>query len=547
MSQHSFQELNKIVGKTAKAIFDKEKFAVPFLAARARKLAQAFPHDQTCVHMSSFLTKRATNTRNDQFITRYEFVDVYNKMYTNNNKFAKHFSDELGTIKDVQKKSAMTRDPREGESLVSEAFDNMSDPILQNALASAFDKNIKYKPYSEYIAKQAEKACVHELNCCGVFPKKIEVVAGQEDVLICRAAYETPKGEAHVIIPVEVKNNKALIPSVFLADHGFINITAENVRGFLKRAAGHTVQVNVQQLLNVISGAKNGIPDPVGEVEMALIKAKASTETPAYYDQHGILEQKIDEVTPDVQTPQYEQPEEVQSFAKHLASEAGMAEFKFSREAVLSWRTKIAGHMASFGFAKSQVAIADSTDDTVFYAVSVDGQKGFKVPVKIKEAHPSPGLIIASSGVYAFSKEGVNSFLSNNDTDSGAVAKTSQLYGTSPSALIAIIREAMDDQNYIKAEDALNILRQGEDITAFNTAFSIYMNGINKKAGESDEGKCPSPVEIKNSKYLRCSHTGLPIHKTYLDKYGDCQPLYRKAMEETGEGKSFPYSKIFMG
>ena len=74
MSQRSLHELTKIVGKAAKAIFDREKFAVPYLASRARKLAQAFPHDQTCVHMSNFLTRRATNTRNDQFISRAEFI-----------------------------------------------------------------------------------------------------------------------------------------------------------------------------------------------------------------------------------------------------------------------------------------------------------------------------------------------------------------------------------------------------------------------------------------------------------------------------------------
>ncbi len=547
MSQRSLQELNKIVGKAAKAIFDNEKFAVPFLASRARKLAQAFPHDQTCVHMSNFLTRRAASTRNEQFITRSQFVDAYNRLYTNNNKFAKHFSDELGTIKDAQKKTAMTRDPREGESLVDEAYENMADPVLQNALESVFDKDAKYKPYSEYIAKQAQKACVHELNCCGVFPKKIDVVAGQSDVLICRAAYETPKGESHIIIPVEVRNNKALIPEVFLGDHGFVNITAENVRGFLKRAVGHNVQVNVQQLLNVISGAKNGIPDPVGEVEMAIMKKKAATETPAYFDQHGILEQKIDEANPNVELPKYEQPEEVKSFAKQLESDAGRAEFKFGKNLVDTWRQRIASHMLQNGFIASQVAVADSNDDTVFYAVSIDGQKGFKVPVKLSESSPNPGFIIASSGVYPFSKKGIDAFLASNVTDSSAVAKTSQSYGMTPSSLLGVIRQSMNDGNYLKAEDALNVLRHGDDVTAFNTGFSIYMNGINKKAGESDVGKCEATIKTANSKYLLCTHTGLPVHKTYKDKHGDCQPLYRKAMEETSDGKSFSYSKIHMG
>lgn len=546
MSQRSLHELTKIVGKAAKAIFDREKFAVPYLASRARKLAQAFPHDQTCVHMSNFLTRRATNTRNDQFISRAEFIDVYNKLYTNNNKFVEHFSDELGSVKAADK-NTMLRDPKEGESLVSEAYENISDPILQNALKSVFDENTQYKPYSEYIAKQAQKACVHELNCCGAFPKKIDVVAGQSDVLICRAAYETPNGENFIIIPVEVKNNKALMPSVFLGEHGFVNISADNIRGFLKRAVGHNVQVNVQQLLNVISGAKNGIPDAVGEVEMAIMKAKALTETPAHYDQHGILEQKVDDANPNVELPRYEEPEEVQSFAKHLESPYGAAEFKFGKNIVSGCGKRILNAVTKMGFDKTQVAVSDSNDDTIFYAVTLAGQKGFKVPVKLTDGNPSAEMIIAASGVYPFSKNGIDSFLQTNSTDSFAVAQTSQVYGTSPSELLEVVRTAMNEGNYLKAEDALNVLRHSDDITAFNTAFSIYMNNISKKAGESDIGKCQATIKTASSKYLLCSHTGLPVHKTYVDKYGDCQPLYRKAMEESGDGKSFSYSKIKMG
>jgi hypothetical protein len=53
---------------------------------------------------------------------------------------------------------------------------------------------------------------------------------------------------------------------------------------------------------------------------------------------------------------------------------------------------------------------------------------------------------------------------------------------------------------------------------------------------------------IKNSKVSEhsiCGHTGLPIHKVFQDKNGNCQPLYRRGMDETYEGASFMNAKIF--
>lgn len=52
---------------------------------------------------------------------------------------------------------------------------------------------------------------------------------------------------------------------------------------------------------------------------------------------------------------------------------------------------------------------------------------------------------------------------------------------------------------------------------------------------------------IKNStsEHPICSHTGLPVHKVFQDKDGNCQPMYRKGMDETYEGASFMNAKIF--
>jgi len=97
MNRHEFDKLQNIVIKTAKAVYDNEKFPVAFLAARASRIAQQFPHDPTSVAFSGFLTKRASSN-GSLFITRAELKDVYNKLYYPNNKLAQHFTNELGIV-----------------------------------------------------------------------------------------------------------------------------------------------------------------------------------------------------------------------------------------------------------------------------------------------------------------------------------------------------------------------------------------------------------------------------------------------------------------
>lgn len=544
--------LDELITKTAKALFDNEKFAIAVLAVRAQKVAQVCPTDQTLVGMANFLTKRAASS-NSAFITRAELKDVYNKLHTSNNKFVTAFADELG-VQEAPKPKGMTRDPNEGKNLVEGAYERFADPVLSNALSSIFDKNAVVKMYSNATAQSAQKSCAFELDKQGATPKKIDVVAGQSDVLICQATYDTPKGESHMLVPVEIKQQRALLPTMFLSRAGFVDLKADLIKEHLLSTAGKSHKVDIQKVLEVIATAKNGSPEPISEVEQIIIRTAAAKGTPSY-DPNGILYQEVDQPILDVAEAQYEQPEEIQAFAQRLTSTTGVAEFTLGKNAVSMGRTLVHSLLSKFGYKNAQIAVADSNNNTIFYAVAIEAGNGFKVPVKVEKGGRihEPSIIIADGKVVEFSKLGISQLLSEGVKDHKVGMMASPMYDLKPTDLIKQIKSAMYEDDYRKAEDALDILRAGNDDKAFRVGYELYVQALGnkselkKEASTREEVCCNKQHKTASSKYVICSHTNLPIHKVYQDKNGDCHPLYRKDMSETSEGGSFLHSKIYLG
>lgn len=545
MSRYELNKLTDIVMKTAKTVFDNEKFPVGVLAVRARRLADCYPRDNTAVGMYQFLNKRAAKSR-DLFITRNELQNVYNKLFTTKNKFAQEFKTELGLVED-NKVTKMTRNPNEGYNIDTD-YGRVVNPVLAEQLSAVLDK----KPlnlYSGVAAKSAQKSCAYELNSHGALPKKINVVAGQSDILICKATYDTPKGQAHALIPVELKGDQALLPSMFLASAGFVSLNMDNLQIHLQATAGKQFKVNTQNLLQKISDVKNGKTSPVSSVEQMVMKVTASSETPATHDANAILYQEVDPVQIDVATPKLEEPKEFQGIGEYLSSSAGDAEFRFGKATVELGRKLIANELSQSGFSNSQVVVSDSGEDNIRYAIAIDNRFGFKVNTKIETRSNGsrvhlPKVLIAGGNIYEFSRDGLDSMLASANTDPVALAKTSPMYDEKPSDLVDKIRLAMQSQNYLAAEEALHVLKQSNNEQAYKSGYSLYIGGLNGKTA-IEKSNCSMPVQTRASKYLTCSHTGLPLSKVYQDEYGHCRPLYRRGMENSSDGGgSFLTSKI---
>lgn len=535
----SLRDLENIVGGAVKALHANEKFPVGVLAIRAERAAQSFPNDPTLVAISNFLTKRAST---QTFISRAELKDVYNRLYTQNNQFGKLFAEELGTTGEQSKVKTASRDPLEGTSLIPAIYEKYGNAELAEIMGGFISPNKSdRKLYSSKLAKAASDTCLYELDKFAT-PRKIEVVAGKADLLICKATYETPKGQVSTFIPIEVMNGVPLLPTVFLSQTGFQDLSKEAMEKHIVESAGKKFEVDLEKLLTAVASVKTAAPKEMSEVDrlVHLVKAANAKNTLA----NGIINQVVDEEAKEFEV-QNRLPE-ADTFASKLASVKGSAEFIFGSKIVDMARSMIKNEISNFGYRQSNIKMASYNDSTINFAVSVDQRSAFNVPVKISNKVPQlPSVIVVEGALFAFSKSGISQAIKDEVIDTRMMAVASPVYELKSSELIETVKQAMNEGNVAKAEDAINVLQNSGDAAAVKTALAIYIDGLSGKTSnvKKECTECSMQRKVAYSKHLICGHTNLPVHKVYQDKNGDCQPLYRKDIAEASTG-SFMTAKI---
>jgi hypothetical protein len=534
-----FNQLNNVILKAAEAVKEQESFFTGVLAKKAEKLAEVFPYDATIVGMCNFLNKKASS---QPMISRFELKKIYNTLYSNNNKFASYFAEELGA---QEKAPEIKKDFREGEDLLSIAHKDV-DSNLVETLSSLFNdgKNAVVKTYSKTAASSAERNTAYALRSVGANPKLAQVVAGNDTWLVCRASFETPRGETSVLLPVEIVDSEPAIPSSFVTPEGIVELTASLLDDYLVKNAGKLMQVNAEQVLNFVSKTA----EPLSEVELALFRMKTASGDSVSLDAPGILlyNPNVGNEVSDVAMPQFEVPEEYKSLGERLSSKAGEAELYHGKKVVATGREMIVRKLASFGY-KAQVGVASSDKDGIVYAASIDGRRGFKVPVKISQTNVLlPRTVVAEDAIKEFSSEGISEII-NETNDLSAMAMASPLYDLKPQELFLSLASALQEENFEKAEDALHILREAGDAHFYNMAFAIYKQALKGEFNLHKQASsgCSDTIKTANSSSLICSHTGLPVGKVYQDKFGQCRPLHRKGMEDGTESAHFVTSKVY--
>jgi len=540
-----FNHIKKVANSLSKLIEDSEKIALPIFVAKLAKASELYPEDQTIGVMADVTARMASSKK--MFISRAEIKDLYNRLYSRNTKFAELFKNELGSIEKAVAPKVNNREGNDEDlTILSKAYDKVVDPALANALNNAFGN--KVKTYTDTSADSAKTICTRECSI-NKLASKVDVANGNEDFIICRVAFETPKGQTSVFVPIELSAGKALIPSIFIGNNGPEDFSKTNLAQYVFSNAGKKLNLNENVVFQAVESAKSGNIAKISSVDLAVTKMHSQKETKADYFANGVYFQKVAEEDKSltVSTPKYKD-DEVESFAKAFDSPLGVAKFKFGEEKVKLGRTIISNKLNGLNLNNHQISVFDSEEAQIVYAVSLNnGRVAFRVPVKVvKGKLLDPTLLISNGAVESFSKEGLDLLFKKEAIDFKTAAVASPLYGLKASELVQTVREAMGEQNYAKAEDALNILSQSGDDKAYQTAFTLYANGLNMtKVASGQECKCNMVVKSSASKHALCGHTGLPLHKVYQDKNGDCHPLYRRGMDDTHEGAYFLNSKIF--
>lgn len=528
-------ELKKVATSVLDLIDGCEKISLQLFANKLSKASATYPEDHTIGMMAGVVARMAGSKL---FISRAEVKELYRRLYSRNTKFASLFANELGEIVKVAEPVKYNREHEdESGDIINKAYEKLVDPVLANALHNAFGNKIT--AYSEVFAKQAKELCTSGLS---EFSATVEVASGSEDVIVCRASFDTPKGKTSVLVPVEVVAGKILNPSVFIGNSGPEYFTRDNVKGYIVANAGKRLTVSDSLVLAAVANIKD--VSKISSVDLALTKLNATKEAPADFAQGQVLYQKVDAEAKNVEvsTPGYTTDP---TFAEKFDTALGVASFKFTDGKVKLGRDIISRHLTGFGLANHQISVYDSNENTIFYAVALDGGKvAFRVPVRIHDGKMlAPTMLISNGGIEEFSQGGIqNLFVKEADYHMAAAA--SPLFTKKASELVESVRVAVAQKDYATAEEALNILATSNDAKAYGVALECYTNGLS--GVQVVESKCSHIVRNATSKHDLCGHTGLPLHKVYQDKNGNCVPGYRKGMAESYEGASFMNSKVYL-
>ena len=542
MDVRSIQNLKRFFDEISKKMASSDKFFTGRLAVRLTKAASKYPTDQTVVQMAAFLNRRA-EVPGGHLISKAELKDVYNRLYTTNTKAAEFLQDELGVNPNNLPEAHKTiRCAQEGEVIGYEKF---ADQSLVAEFESIFDKNVAYKPgFDPNVAKIAEKYVVASLPG----QPKVEAIDGRDFAILCKASYETPKGQANVLIPVEVSGGKPLIPSVFLTNNGFIDLTKEALSKYIETTAGKRFTVNASRLFDVIKRVKFASTEKeLDSVDRAVLALKAKSGTPSSYDPNGILYQTVD---PEQKAVALSESKDVAKFAERLSTTNGSAEFVFGEKAVNTGRAIVGFKLKDAGYHNAQVKVSNFTNDSVTYSVAVNGS-GFKVPVKMAKNTAGsfnavmPSMLLAGGSVESLDNAGIKSALGKGDKQSFAAAVG--LDTSSSQELVNEVDRACDVGDYERVGDIVGVLDQRGDETAFRYAFNRYLESLEGK--KSIKTSTPNMKTVKIGGNIVEATTGLPVDQVYVDENGQVHRKYRKNMEKTEDvtAGGFMHSKIIMG
>ena len=538
----SLEKINQLVGSLVKTLEDNQKVATPVLSAKLAKCIEAYPEDQTIGAMARVIDKMVDN--DNIFIRKAELKQLYNKLYSRNTKFAHLFAEELGITPVSQPER-----PLAGQKLASDQSDvnayQQADSVLSNALNSVFDNQIPLKLYSQKLADKAKFAVASTLDNWNLKPTNLNIDQGNEKFLVVKADYETPRGITSFYVPIEIVNDKLAEASVFMGNAGPQELNNTNIKGYLKKFAGSKLKINGSAILGVLVNASSENREVSG-AELALTRLNASRQQQSEFFDNQIVGLKVAEKGPE--EVKIAKSDEFASFEEKFSSPYGQAAFNLGEDKVNLGREVVARELLGFGYKNRQITVTASDSNTVFYGVSLDGGKvAFTVPIKVASGKvQKPGVLMCNGSVSSFDENSINELYFNNQTDYKIAAVASPQYGLGPSDLINNVRAAVAEGNTAKAEDALNILANSGDAKAYATAFNAFVSGLGGKvATASSEHKCSMMVKNASSTHMVCGHTGLPLHKVYQDKDGNCRPLYRRSMEENYQGAFFMNSKIF--
>ena len=523
--------------KARHLIHQEERFVTANLAQRLTQASAEDPEDGGVALGARVLGDFA---RREPFISRAQLNAVYEKLHTAGTALGTLLKEELARPV-PQAPTKVAHSEHEGERF-NQA--DHADPVLLNALSSLFEGGAPCRLYAATTGKSATSAVETKLAQLQRSPKNVRVFAGQEDVILCQASYDTVKGMASVLVPVEVSGGEALPPNMFFSRAGFVDLDELALDTHLETTAGRSYRVDGEVLLKTVSAAKGKISRPLSDVEMAAFRMRTSDATPGLSTGNFVYAQ-VEDATEEVKTPTFQLTAEEQTLSERLESPQGAAAFLHSPRVVEASHDALRRELAQAGHGYAQISIADADEEGVYFAVSLANKQGLRVPVKISKGTVTPPSFGVCGGkVVSLTAEGIGSAL-GAPVDRRAVASASPDYDLKPSDLLSQVKASLEAGDTESAANTLHVLA-GKHEEAYREGMALLGQHLSGHTKTAEAPKCAFVVKNGSSGVPLCGHLNLPLERVWQDEDGHCRPLHRKNEQYDADPVAFLNHNLFV-
>lgn len=486
------------------------------LIEKLKLASSSYPNDPTIPGVLSTLSKIANEGKIS--ITRSDLNRVYDAFYGKNNKFGDVFASELGKeVKIAKTASTVAVDNLD----LNKSLALILDKDLVKDVEGLFNKAEKLNSFSskavyntKFVVKEASTKMGYNLT-------SLHVSEGNEKFLICMASFASPKGEVSVILPLELKGDAPKAITSFIGNDGIKTFTSENLGSYLQKWAGKKLNTSPKEVLNVFAHANKNQANPISDIDLAFLKLKKKAEP----DHQDLLNQELAKVN-----------ENKAIFENSLSSNDGLANLEFGIEAVKEAVSQVKFKFNKLGFNQVNIKVLSSDKDKINFGVSLYNGSACQVPVKIASGRViPPSVLIANGSILPLTNDSLSQ-LALTEKDSRLAAFVSPMHEASNQELINDIKKSVEEGNFAKAEDSLNVIASRKEELAYKMAFAVYTAGLSgkplAKTASKENCGCSKVVRTKYSVHPVCGHTNLPIHKVAQDKNGNCIPKWRENLEE---------------
>lgn len=566
-------ELARIAKEALNAKTTGQEFMLEDVYNVTRAAYERYPEDPVIRQVAFTIEKMAEKAAPGAIISQATVSEIYNHLVSlsGNSKFRSvlgHLLLEEKTTFSSQSPdySKMNRVDAEDSCLDMKDFVNQD---IVNAISVAFGGSIdSVKAFDSKIAQKGVEFVTAELRALGTDNPNVEIMGGDQNIIVYASHFDTRKGRVTVAIPTEVRDGRVLFPSTFVADNHLKELTASNLSYFVDAKTesedfGVPKTADILAAVGILAGhVKNASDDEVkDQIESLFGETDKEMEMSA---PNLYIDRQYESGRPDIDTTQNaEMPQELVHLSRDFEDSVLEAASAFGLEAIRNGKEMIGRELHAAGFRNAQVKFGSEGGDSVVYLAAIPTPKGsaeIEIPVEMQSYGEGQYTPLAPSYfgydglIEDFTIPKIQRFaISLPAPSSGSkVYSSAYSYMTLPELKDEILKAASAN-DYVSCEAALAEIQEKFSEEDFKNAVADYHYLLMHKthSEKMEQKQCSRMIPAgKGSIYSRCGHYGVPMHKVAIDEEGNCRlktAIERDKLNPVDEGgASMSSAKIFM-